>query len=100
MLLASSLNNPATKDSPEAAVCQKPFSGYIQLIVEWRMNIFRKTDETVVRLFPFGETIISTRATSTDTDSGVGRDGAWMVEEQVEERTQSDGQGAHVTAQV
>lgn len=101
MLLASSLNKPASKDSPEAAMCQKPFSGYIQLIVEWRTKLYRKNPDTVVRLFPFGDTIISTRATSTDTDSSVvERDGEGAVEEQNEEETQSDGQERGITAQV
>lgn len=102
VLLASSLNNPASKDSPEAGVCQKPFSGYIQLIVEWRMNIFRQAPESVVRLFPFGDTIVSSPATSTDTDSVVERDGEWTVDEQDKEGggEKKDGQGGGVTAQV
>lgn len=99
MLLASSLNNPALKASPEAAVCQKPFSGYIQLIVGWRTDIFRQNPETVVRLFPFGDAVVSTRVTSTDTDSVVERDEEWTAEEQDGEKAQKDGQGGGVTAQ-
>lgn len=102
MLLASSLNNPAMKDSPEATVCQKPFSGYIQLIVEWRTTIYRKAPDTVMRLFPFGDTIVSTpRATSTDTDSLLEHDGEGQAaEEQKGDGTQGDAQGGEVTAQV
>lgn len=88
------------KDSPEAAVCQKPYSGYIRLIVEWRTRMYRKSPDTVVRLFPFGDTIISTRATSTDTDSGVERDVEGLVEEEDAEGAQRDEQGGGVTAQV
>lgn len=100
MLLASSLNDPATKDSPEAAVCQKPFSGYIQLIVEWRTHIYRKSPDTVMRLFPFGDTIISTRATSTETDSGAEHDGEGAAENQNDGGAQRDGPGTGVIAQV
>eukprot|EP00752_Nemacystus_decipiens_P002967 g2756.t1 len=101
-VLASSLNNPATKDNPEAALCQKPFSGYIQLIVEWRTNIYRRSPDTVVRLFPFGERVVSTRATSTETDSGVEEqhDGEGTVETPGEEGVQRDGQGAGAVEQV
>lgn len=75
MLLASSLNHWSAKDIPGASVCQKPFSGYIELIAEWRTELFRKPPQTVVRLFPFGEVIVDPVATSTDSDNVVERDG-------------------------
>ena len=54
-----------------------------------------------MRLFPFGDTVISTRATSTDTDSLAERDAEGdTVEEQDEEQTQRGVQGGGVTAQV
>lgn len=53
IMIGSSLNNPATKDVPEASRCQKPYSGYITLITEWRDEILHKPEESVVRIFPF-----------------------------------------------
>lgn len=55
VLIASSLNLPRTKAIPEACVCQKPYSGYIKLITEWRQHLFRKDPGTVIRLYPFGD---------------------------------------------
>lgn len=55
VLLASSLNAESTRN-PDACVCQKHSSGYVRLIAEWRTRIFRKDPETMVRLFPFGDT--------------------------------------------
>eukprot|EP00752_Nemacystus_decipiens_P011546 g10252.t1 len=75
VLLASSLNHWSAKDIPGADVCQKPFSGYIELIAEWRTELFRKPPESVVRLFPFGEVIVDPVATSTDSDNVVEHDG-------------------------
>ena len=75
VLLASSLNHWSAKDIPGASVCQKPFSGYIELIAEWRTELFRKPPQTVVRLFPFGEVIVEPVATSTDSDNVVEHDG-------------------------
>lgn len=75
VLLASSLNEPGSKASPEAGVCGKPYSGYIQLIANWRTELFRKDPDTVVRLFPFGDTVQSTPVTSTDSDNVVELDG-------------------------
>ncbi|CAM9450103.1 unnamed protein product [Pylaiella littoralis] len=75
VLLASSLNKPGSKASPEAGVCGKPYSGYIQLIANWRTELFRKDPDTVVRLFPFGDTVQSTPVTSTDSDNVVELDG-------------------------
>lgn len=54
-LIASSLNHPSTKDTPEACKCQKPYSGYIKLITEWRQHLFRKEASSVIRLYPFGD---------------------------------------------
>lgn len=84
MLLASSLNDPATKESPEAAECQKPFSGYIQLIVKWRTDVFRRPADSVVRLFPFGDAVASTPATTTDIESVAERDRNEDIESDVE----------------
>jgi len=84
MLLASSLNDPATKDSPEAAECQKPFSGYIQLIVKWRTGFFRVPADSTVRLFPFGDAVVSTPATTTDSESVAERDGEGETVSEVE----------------
>lgn len=52
-MIGSSLNDPATKIIPEAARCQKAYSGYIKLISEWREEITGKSPDSVVRLFPF-----------------------------------------------
>lgn len=68
VLLASSLNEPASKMYPEAGVCAKPHSGYIQLIADWRTELFRKEPETLWRLFPFGNATVSAPATSTDSN--------------------------------
>ena len=53
VMLGSSLNDPDCKRLPEASKCQKPFSGYIELITEWRENVVGKSAGSVVRLFPF-----------------------------------------------
>ncbi|CAN0302975.1 unnamed protein product [Pylaiella littoralis] len=37
----------------EASRCQKPHSGYVTLIKEWRDDIFHKPHESMIRLFPF-----------------------------------------------
>ena len=36
VMIGSSLNDPETKTTAEAYRCQKPYSGYIKLITEWR----------------------------------------------------------------
>lgn len=54
-MIASSLNAPWTKVLPKASVCQKPYSGYISLITEWRSQLYRKDPDTIIRLFPFGD---------------------------------------------
>lgn len=53
VMLASSLNDPSSKDIHEAYRCQKPFSGYIKLITEWREEVIGKNADSVVRLFAF-----------------------------------------------
>eukprot|EP00752_Nemacystus_decipiens_P010743 g9565.t1 len=53
LMIGSSLNDPGTKAVPEASRCQKPYSGYITLITEWRDEILHKPADTVVRIFPF-----------------------------------------------
>lgn len=53
VMIASSLNKPMTKTIPEANVCQKPYSGYITLISEWRAEILKKPRNSLIRLFPF-----------------------------------------------
>ncbi|CAM9544119.1 unnamed protein product, partial [Pylaiella littoralis] len=85
VLLASSLNSPSSKGNPEAAVCQKPFSGYIQLITEWRTELFRKDPATVVRLFPFGDPVALVTATSTDSENVVEHDGEGATVEVTQE---------------
>lgn len=90
MLLASSLNDPTTKDSPEAAECQKPFSGYIQLIVKWRTDFFRRPADSMVRLFPFGDAIVSTPATTTDSETIAERDGEEETESEVEDEGEEE----------
>ncbi|CAB1096959.1 unnamed protein product [Ectocarpus sp. CCAP 1310/34] len=53
VMIGSSLNDPRTKDILDAYRCEKPYSGYITLITEWREEILHKEPETVVRMFPF-----------------------------------------------
>ncbi len=89
MLLASSLNDPTTKDIPEAAECQKPFSGYIQLIVKWRTDFFRRPADSTVRLFPFGDAVVSTPSTTTDSENIAERDG----EDETESEVEGEGEG-------
>lgn len=91
MLLASSLNHWSAKDIPGASVCQKPFSGYIELIAEWRTELFRKPPETVVRLFPFGEVIKDPVATSTDSENVVELDGEGAMIEVEEDSPEGEG---------
>eukprot|EP00904_Undaria_pinnatifida_P008194 jgi/Undpi1/4504/HiC_scaffold_17.g07858.m1 len=55
VMIGSSLNDPETKTTAEAYRCQKPYSGYIKLITEWREDMLGKTPESVFRLFPFGD---------------------------------------------
>lgn len=55
VMLGSSLNDPSTKSIKEAYRCQKPYSGYITLITEWREEIIGKPADSIIRLFPFGE---------------------------------------------
>lgn len=52
-MIGSSLNDPGTKAVPEASRCQKPYSGYITLITEWRDEILHKPGDSVIRIFPF-----------------------------------------------
>lgn len=52
MMIGSSLNDPRTKEVLDAYRCEKPYSGYITLITEWREEILHKQPETVVRMFP------------------------------------------------
>lgn len=90
VLLASSLNTPSSKTNSLACVCQKPFSGYVQLISEWRANIYRKNPDSLVRLFPFEELEEYVPATSTDSDlvsevdgEGTGQGGVGALAEKV-----------------
>lgn len=53
IMIGSSLNDPATKSVPEASRCQKPYSGYITLITEWREEILHKPEDSIIRIFPF-----------------------------------------------
>jgi len=53
VMIGSSINPGETKSIPEASRCQKPYSGYITLITEWREEILHKEQDSVVRLFPF-----------------------------------------------
>eukprot|EP00752_Nemacystus_decipiens_P010638 g9475.t1 len=53
IMIGSSLNHPGTKAVPEARRCQKPYSGYITLITQWRDEILHKPGDTVIRIFPF-----------------------------------------------
>lgn len=53
IMIGSSLNDPGTKAVPEASRCQKPYSGYITLITEWRDEILHKPGDSVIRIFPF-----------------------------------------------
>lgn len=55
VMIGSSLNDPETKTTAEAYRCQKPYSGYIKLITEWREDMLGKAPESVFRLFPFGD---------------------------------------------
>eukprot|EP00903_Cladosiphon_okamuranus_P019123 g17595.t1 len=91
VLLASSLNHWTAKDIPGSSVCQKPFSGYVELIAEWRTELFRKPPETVVRLFPFGEMIVEPVATSTDSDNVVELDGEGAMIEVQEDSAEEGG---------
>lgn len=53
VMIGSSLNNADTKVILDAYRCQKPYSGYITLISEWREEILHKPRDSVVRMFPF-----------------------------------------------
>lgn len=105
VLLASSLNEPASKASPEAGVCAKPYSGYIQFIANWRTELFRKEPETLWRLFPFGDAVVSTPPTSTDSnralelDVGGGKGGGMRRSDAArnEEEEQQQGGGGQWT---
>ena len=95
VLLASSLNHWSAKDIPGASVCQKPFSGYIELIAEWREELFRRPPETVVRMFPFGEVVKDPVATSTDSDNVVELDGEGaMIEVREDSEKRAEGKAA------
>ena len=59
----------------QASVCQKPFSGYVEMIADWRTELFRKPPESLIRLFPFGELEVPPVATSTDSANVVEQDG-------------------------
>ncbi|CAN0424866.1 unnamed protein product, partial [Hapterophycus canaliculatus] len=53
VMIGSSLNKPDTKVILDAYRCQKPYSGYITLITEWREEILHKPRDSVIRMFPF-----------------------------------------------
>lgn len=53
VMIGSSLNDPGAKAIPAASRCQKPYSGYITLITEWREEILHKPKDSVIRIFPF-----------------------------------------------
>lgn len=55
VMIGSSLNDPSAKDIPEANVCQKPYSGYITLMTEWRETMLEKEPGSVIRLFALKE---------------------------------------------
>lgn len=53
VMIASSLNEPDTKNMAEANVCQKPYSGYITLIAQWREEIMGQDPSSVHKMFSF-----------------------------------------------
>lgn len=65
VMIASSLNSPETKSIPDALSCQKPYSGYIKLITDWRVQLFRKHPDSVVRLFPFDDEPVESEEPNT-----------------------------------
>ena len=65
-------------------MCQKPFSGYIHLITDWRTRLLHKIPETVVRLFPFGE-FEREEAFATSTDSNAPKTRQLSVEGETNE---------------
>lgn len=52
MMFGSSMNDPGYKDIEAAYRCNKPFSGYIELIREWREELLGKRADSVIKLFP------------------------------------------------
>ncbi|CAN0259691.1 unnamed protein product [Pylaiella littoralis] len=53
-MIGSSLNPPRTKGT-EVNRCQKPYSGYIHLIKEWREEILQKPSDSTIQIFPVEE---------------------------------------------
>lgn len=52
VMIASSLNDHDTSYMAEALECQKPYSGYIHLIAEWRNEITYKDPDTTINVWP------------------------------------------------
>lgn len=52
-MLGTSLNERATNKIEGCSRCQKPHSGYIWLIKEWREEVVGKDGDDFVRLFPY-----------------------------------------------
>lgn len=74
IMIGSSLNDPGTKAVPAAGRCQKPYSGYITLITEWREEILHKPEESVIRIFPFEYPPPSEEAEEPEVDVHVQED--------------------------
>lgn len=53
VMIASFMNDHDARYIPEASTCQKPSSGYVNLIGDWRAEITNKEPDTTVRVWPF-----------------------------------------------